>query len=356
MTTIRRIGRREWHGTLAPPGTHDVASRSDVVARIIAFTELEVRDHRMLSAGGVEQVLKHAPGTTLIVIESIASSAVSDAALSALALDSLAREDIHSVGHRAKLEQLDSRALIAIVPSFSWLASHDTPRAGTVSIVQGGRTVVVHADAVPFWVEQVIDRIVRGDGQVRRRDARYLVYALLDAAVDAASIVADRLRTEVDLMEDSIVEGRTDRGVLTDIQRLRSIAVVVTRDLAPLGDALTFESQSATAFGKVLRPFVLDLRDHLTMVTDSLVSRRDHAASLLNLHSAIVALETNRITRTLTVVATVFIPLTFVAGIYGMNFQNMPELAWRWGYPTALGTMALIALGMIWWFKRRRWF
>jgi len=225
-----------------------------------------------------------------------------------------------------------------------------------IALAQFGRIVVLFYDVDTPVVRVLFDRIRRGTGRVRFMPANYVAYLVIDAVVDTHSGVSAFLLEQLEDLEEQILEGRTDQALFRWIQDIRIVSVWVRRLMSHLEHEITGAVHpEAEVFEESVLPFAADVHEHTGMIQDSLETRREQAASLIPLYTAISGSAMNEIMKTLTIIATIFIPLTFVAGIYGMNFERMPELSWPWGYPMVLAGMVALAGGMIWWFRRRKW-
>lgn len=212
----------------------------------------------------------------------------------------------------------------------------------------------------PF--DAIRERIRENRGRVRRCGADYLAYCLVDAVVDFLVPIIEGIQDHLYDLEDELLAGRPRPDFMPrlvdlrkDIQRLRGL-VFPTRDMTR-----ALFSGAFAMFTADTMTFLRDCNDHLSRAADQLDAAVDHAVSLASFHQAVMNQRGNEAMRLLTIIATIFIPLSFVAGVYGMNFKterspwNMPELEWVYGYPFALGVMASIALALLVWFRRKGW-
>lgn len=370
---IRRLFRKrhvEWRGEYAPPGEAATArggvSRATVydfgprgVSRVAELGAEELRDLHPLAGDDTAAV-------RLIAVAGRPLGPAHEAAAAAIPLTGLEREDLFSVGHQVKIASMAAhssggehssgaeRGVLVLLPFAAALAGEIVH--SRISLAQFGRTVVLFYDNETPVVNVLLDRIRTGTGRVRAMPANYVASLILDAAVDTQSGVSAFLLEQLEDMEEQILAGRTDRELFRWIQDIRLVSVWVRRLMSNLEHELTAAVASdAAIFDEEVLPFADDVREHTEMLQDSLETRREQAASLIPLYTAISGAAMNEIMKTLTIIATIFIPLTFVAGVYGMNFVWMPELSWKWGYPVILGIMLVLAGGMVWYFRRRKW-
>ena len=276
-----------------------------------------------------------------------------------LGVHPLALEDVIDQGQRPKVERYLDRHFIVV----HMITLQDSLQVEQLSLYLDRRYVLTFQGTLPSdSLEPVRERIRSGKGRIRTQGSDYLTYALLDSVVDHYFPVAERLGARLAELETAVL--RADRpNVMVEVQALKRDLFQFRRVLWPLGEALdTLNRSKDVLLTKETRLFLRDCRDHVSQLKDMAEVYRDTADTLVETYLSVLSNKTNDVMRFLTLIATVFIPLTFVAGVYGMNFDtsvsayNMPELKWKYGYPAVLGAMLLIALGLSWRFRSRRWF
>jgi magnesium transporter len=200
------------------------------------------------------------------------------------------------------------------------------------------------------------ERIRLDQGKVRKMKVDYLMYRLIDIIVDNYYTILDNIGTQMDEIEDCIYTDSAEEA-FRKIQGIKKELIFLRKAVYPLREALSKVLKGETSFVQEenLRYFS-DVYDHTVHVIDSLETYKDLTSSLLDIHMNTMNNRMNEVMKLLTVITTIFIPLSFIAGVYGMNFHRMPELEWEYGYPTVLGFMALIGAGMVYYFKRKKWF
>jgi len=198
----------------------------------------------------------------------------------------------------------------------------------------------------------IYDRLENPESRLRTDPLDYLAYALLDVTIDSLFPVLEAIAARIDQSEDQVLEGRGSE-ILPEIHDQRRALIALGRLCWRQRDLLSRLLREETMFRAQLRIYLQDVHDRTTQLQDMVETTRELAGSLIELHMSLSAQRSNQAMQTLTVMASIFIPLTFIAGIYGMNFENMPELGWRWGYFAALGLMAVIGIGLYLWFRRR---
>jgi magnesium transporter len=219
-----------------------------------------------------------------------------------------------------------------------------------VGVVVGKSWVLTFQERPGDGFESIRARLRGGAGRIRRSGPDYLLHALLDSVVDVTAEVI----LSVDLRIDDLEAQPADLHV--QAHELRAELVSLRRAVAPLREAISALLRAESVLVQDHnKPYYRDLYDHVAQALDLIDSNRERVMSLVQLHLAENGHRLNEVMRVLTVVATLFIPLTFVVGVYGMNFEHMPELEWKYGYAMVWGVMVLMVLGMLGWFRSRRW-
>lgn len=264
-------------------------------------------------------------------------------------------EDVQNTDQRPTLSA-STDAVFGVVRMISWNRGLREPDNEQVSLFSHARTVISFQEKPGDVFDEIRERIRTGRGRVRRSGADYLFYVLIDAVVDSLFMVMDQLQVQVEDLEERIVTDQT-QAPLQEIHQTRGQVISTRRSLWPLREMLQRAARGDYSFfDQTTLPFLTDAYEHTLSLVDMVDSQMDRVTGLFQLHAAMVGASTNEVMRVLTIIATIFIPLTFVVGIYGMNFAHMPELQWQYGYPVVIGVMVLVAVGMVVYFKRRKWF
>jgi magnesium transporter len=271
----------------------------------------------------------------------------------------LAQEDILTATSRPKFEEHGDK-LLAIARAVRIGVEEDTPRGQQISIVAAQNWVISFHENDEKVFEAVEKRIADNKGNIRKWHAGYLIYSLLDTLVDRLLYQTEEIEDATTELEDSILKG-TDDWDLNEVYRLKRIVVRLSRLAQPLKDMVSvLEHYEHPLLPTTLDMFLRDLYDHAIRAADRIEHARMILQDLQEYHHTQQERKTNEVIRVLTVMSSVFIPLTFLVGLWGMNFQFMPEIHTEWGhkygYFLALGSMATLATGIILWMKRKRWF
>ena len=294
------------------------------------------------------------PGNHWINLTGIHDIALVERLGSAAGLDSLALEDLLNTEHRPKVEVFDE-TLLVILKMLAFDPGTDQLISEQVSIALGRNLVVTFQERPGDVFDGVRERLQTTRGRMRHRGPDYLAYALVDAVVDSYFVVLEDLSERLtDLEED--LSGHPQRTTLKHIHQIKRDLIVLRKAVWPLREVVSaLERDEAELIDDRTTPFLRDLYDHVIEAIETVETLRDTISGLLDLYLSSVSQRTNEIMKVLTVMATIFIPLTFLAGVYGMNFRYMPELEWRWGYPALWLFMIVCAIGMLLAFRRKKW-
>ena len=222
----------------------------------------------------------------------------------------------------------------------------------------GDRFVVMFQEAPGDCFEPVRERLRKQQGRIRNLGADYLAYAILDATIDFYFPVLEHYGEALDGLEEEVLRG-SDAKMPSRLHGLKRDLLTFRRALWPLRDALnTWLRDSGPRLTPETRIYLRDGYDHVAQLLDLLETYRELAADLLDIHLSVLNTRMNEVMKVLTIISTIFIPMTFIASIYGDELQVYARVgcAWRWGYPFALLVMGLIAAGMVRYFKREKWF
>jgi magnesium transporter len=192
--------------------------------------------------------------------------------------------------------------------------------------------------------------------RIRKSGADYLLYSLIDVIVDNYFFILELMGDNVEEMEVRLMSGgRAD--TLAAIQRMKKDLIYLRRSVWPLREVLSgLERGESRLISGELHIFFRDIYDHTIHAIDTIESLRDMLSGMLDIYLSSVSNRLNQVMKVLTIISTIFIPLTFIAGVYGMNFKNMPEIGWEYGYPASLALMVLVSLTMLYYFKKKKWF
>jgi magnesium transporter len=269
-------------------------------------------------------------------------------------IEPLTREDMLNTEHRPKIEDF-GRYLLVITKMLT-----PNRRGGIeyeqVSFILTANTVITFQETPGDCFEPVRERLRSGLGRLRRSGSAWLFYALLDVIVDTYFIVLEETGAQLESLEDMSMAANPPKDFMQHIQRIKSELNHMRRILWPVRDVTNALMHSESELlDEDQTPFLRDLFENSVQVLEALENYRETASGVQEIYLASISNRMNQIMKVLTIMSTIFIPLTFIAGVYGMNFEYMPELAQPWAYPATLGFMAGLAGAMLFVFKKKRW-
>jgi magnesium transporter len=263
-------------------------------------------------------------------------------------------EDILNTEQRPKIEQHDSY-LYMILKLIHWDEDAAEIETEQISIVLGSRFVITFQEQEKDIFEPLRQRIRSGKGRVRQSGADYLAYSLLDMIVDHYFVILENLGEQIELVEEELV---TDPNAVTlqKIHDLKREMLYLRRSVWPLREVIGgLQRDESTLIKQTTLIFLRDVYEHTIQVIDTIETYRDVVSGLLDVYLSSVSNRMNEVMKVLTVISTIFIPLTFITSLYGMNFTYIPELAWRWSYPVLWLVLMAISGMMLLFFRRRDW-
>lgn len=274
-------------------------------------------------------------------------------------LHELAIEDCTKFHQRSKIDSFPQHLFIILRIPTDKEHSCDTEQ---IALFLGSNYVISFQEkSGGDCLEPVRDRIRKSAGQIRQRGADYLAYAIIDAGIDAYFPMMERMGDRIEALEESIVS-ETRADATGRIHQLKLEVLAVRRSVWPMRDTINTLCRDSVSFVKdETRVYLRDCYDHLSRIIDLVEMYRELSTDLLNIYLSSVNNRMNEIIKVLTVITSLFIPPTFIAGVYGMNFKteaspfNMPELNWYFGYPIALAVMLATSLAILFFLKRKRW-
>ena len=269
-------------------------------------------------------------------------------------VNSLVLEDLMSPTHLPKIETYEDYVFI-ILKSLSYNTTSESVSREQIGLVIGDGFVISLQEDPGELFAPIQNRLRSGYGRIRKMRSDYLAYALIDVIVDHYFMVLEQLGDRIEVVEEKAITNPTSK-VLVEINSLRRMSLLLRRPILPLRDVIDeVLDDEIPLLTQDTHLYFRDVYDHLIQVIHTLEALRSAVSDLFNTYTSAVSHRMNEVMKVLTIVATFFIPLTFIAGIYGMNFKFMPELESQWGYPVILLVMLTISIGMFIFFKCKKW-
>lgn len=266
----------------------------------------------------------------------------------------LVREDILHTNQRPKLEDFESYLYI-VCRMVSWNEEESRVESEQLSLILGSAGVISFQERPGDVFGNVRERVRKGKGRIRGAGPGYLCYALMDAVVDNYFLVMEHFSEQIEVIEEQLLENPEPEH-LQRIHELKRELILARRSILPLREVIrSLVATESPLVDKQTELFLRDVLDHTIQVADTVDSFRDLLSGLQDLYLSSISNKMNEVMKVLTIAATIFVPLTFVAGIYGMNFEFMPELKWKWAYPVFWVFILTCFVSMIAFFRRRKW-
>jgi magnesium transporter len=301
-------------------------------------------------------VFKETATVTWINIDGVNDSQIIGRIGECYGIHPLILEDIMTTAQRPKMEDLGNYIYI-VLRMLSCEKGSEEVQSEQVSLIVGANFVISFQESASLGdvFDSVRDRIRTGKGRIRKMGADYLAYSLIDAIVDNYFVVLEKLGERVEVLEEELV---IDPGqkTLHEIHSLKREMIYVRKSVWPVREVVSgLERAESPLIKETTDIFVRDVYDHTIQVIDTIETYRDMLSGMLDMYLSSVSNRMNQVMKVLTIIATIFIPLTFIAGVYGMNFRFMPELTWRYGYFVVWGIMLAIGIVMVIIFKKKKW-
>lgn len=269
-------------------------------------------------------------------------------------LHPLILEDIVDTGQRPKIDEYPNYLFVVFKMMY-----HNTDGEFVnehMSLVLGEDFVLTFQEADGDVFDSLRSRITNAKGRVRTNGADYLMFALLDAVVDNYFTVMETISEKVEQIEDVLFAQEQEQDITQDIQELKREILKIRRATLPLREVVNrIEKIDSELIDEKTATYLRDLYDHIVQVNESVDIYREMIWGLMDMYMTTISNKMNEVMKVLTIMASIFIPLTFMAGIYGMNFEYIPELQLKYGYFYLWGAMILVFVGLLWYFKRKKW-
>jgi magnesium transporter len=339
-----------------PPGTlvHIGERKAESVKiTVIDYDEARLEEKEVKSAEECYP-FRDKPSVTWINVDGLHDLQVIEKIGTHFNLHPLVLEGIANTDQRPKLEDHEEYIFIVLKMLYQEKDGDDVT-GEQVSLILGSNFVISFQEREGDVFEQIRDRIRTGKGKIRKMGSDYLAYTLIDAIVDHYFTVLENLGEKVELLEEELLLNPKPE-IVSAIHGLKRGLIFLRKSVWPLREVISgLERGESSLIKKATRPYLRDVYDHTIQVIDTTESMRDMVAGMLDIYLSSVSNKMNEVMKVLTIIATIFIPLTFIAGIYGMNFEHMPELKWRYSYAVVWVVMLSVGVLMVFYFRKKRW-
>lgn len=339
-----------------PPGTLLYIGERKLESARITFIDYDEQNFHEKQIDKIEECFpfKGTPTVTWINIDGLHQTDIIERLGKHFELHPLILEDILNTTQRPKAEDLGNYIFI-VLKMLSYNDQAEAVQPEQVSMVLGQNFVISFQENIGDVFEQIRDRIRNAKGRIRKMGPDYLVYALIDAIVDGYFAILEKVGEKIEVLEEALIHDPGDE-ILHQIHALKRELIGLRRSVWPLRELVGGIERSESALIKESTGMYLrDVYDHTIQVIDTVESYRDMVSGMLDIYLSSISNRMNAVMKVLTIIATIFIPLTFIAGIYGMNFKYMPELEWKFGYGAVLIIMVVVATIMLMYFRKKKW-
>jgi magnesium transporter len=300
-------------------------------------------------------VYKARPTATWINVEGVNNPVIIEKIGDCFGLHRLVTEDLMNVVQRPKVEDYGDY-LFVVLKMLTYDEKDGRIVPEQVSLIVGENFLLSFQEGIKGEVFPLIrDRLRAGKGKTRKMGVDYLAYSLLDALVDGYFVILEKLGERIDLLEEELIT-RPARSIMEQLYQLKRELLFMHKAVWPLREVVSaLVRRESPLIRETTTPYLRDVYDHVVQAIDSVEIYRDMLSTMLDLYLSSVSNRMNEIMKVLTIIATIFMPLTFLAGVYGMNFKHMPELEWQYGYLYVWIIMVAIGVAMGFYFKRKKW-
>ena len=339
-----------------PPGTPVFVGEKKTEKAKITIIDYDEKQFQEKEAKTIEECFpfKDTPTVMWINVDGVHQVDIIENIGKHFELHPLILEDIMNTEQRPKMEDFE-RYIYIVLKMLYYDEKENETKIEQVSLILGENFVISFQEMEGDIFDPIRERIRSGKGRIRKRGADYLCYALLDTIVDKYFIILERLGERIESMEEEVVSNPKPE-IFQEIHRMKREMIFLRRSVWPLREVINIlERGESSLIQESSRIYLKDVYDHTIQVIDTVETFRDMVSGMHDTYLSVVSNRMNEVMKVLTIIATIFIPLTFIAGIYGMNFKFMPELEWRWAYFAVWVVIVIVAALMVIFFRRKKW-
>jgi magnesium transporter len=339
-----------------PPGSpvYTGSDTGDTVINMLVYDDENFQEYKNISVEKAIQ-LQGETTTNWIIINGFNQSDGLNKLAEHFGIHPLVMEDIFNVEHLPKVEDLDNSLFITL-KNLTWSETEQIINSEQISLYLGPNVLISFEEKDNNIFSQIIERLKAGKGKGRVRQEDYLCYLLIDHIVDNYYILLDHNEEQMEELEKLLIDNPTNE-LSHSFLRLKKNLMLLRKTINPLKEEIRYLAREESGvISEYTRQYLGDINDHLSFIIQSIDSSREMIASMMDLLMANNANRMNSIMKTLTLVSTIFIPMTLISSIYGMNFEFMPELHWKYGYPVFLAGLTTMGILMYIYMKRKNWF
>lgn len=357
MFKIDKFIKRRTEKMGLPPGTpiYTGDKKEEAVRITIIDYDEDQYDEKEVSDVLECCVLKETSSVSWINVDGIHDVEIVNKFRENFGLHPLVVEDIVHTGQRPKNEDYGEYIYI-VFPMLTFDEERKEIKGEQVSLILSERFVLSFQERRGDIFDIIRERLRNAKGRIRRLGTDYLAYALVDAVVDHYFVILEKIGERIEELEESLTRNAQPE-TMQEIHRLKREMLFLRKSIWPMRESISgLEKSESVLVKKATLKYLRDVYDHTIQIIDTVETFRDMLSGMHDAYLTNISNRMNEVMKVLTIIATIFIPMTFIAGIYGMNFKFMPELDWRWGYFAVWGMIVAVAVIMIFYFKRKKWF
>jgi magnesium transporter len=339
-----------------PPGTLAYVGEKKVEKVLITVFDYYSERYEEKELKSIEECFsyKESPNVTWINIDGIHQVEIMEKIGNHFGIHPLILEDILNTRQRPKMDDLEDYVYL-VLKMLTYNEEDDVIDAEQTSIILGQKFVISFQEKEGDVFEPIRERIRKNKGRIRKRGADYLAYALLDSVIDNYFKILEKIGERIEFLEEELVENPSTK-TLQEIYGLKREMIFLRKSTWPLREVISELGRGESSLIKESTGIYLrDVYDHTIQVIDTVETFRDMLSGILEVYLSSISNRMNEVMKVLTIIATIFIPLTFLAGVYGMNFRYMPELEWHQGYFAVLFLMVIVGIVMVIYFRKKKW-
>lgn len=356
MKKIRKISEKRARKAGQPPGSLkylEEASKEEIKISYIDYDKESYQEEEITEISELKK-LKESETVSWFNVIGLSDVEKIEKICNVFNIHPLVQEDIIHVHQRPKMEE-HKDSLYIVLKMLYYNENEEDIEAEQVSIVVGDNYVITFQERAGDVFDPIRKRLKNEKGRIRTMKADYLAYTLIDVIVDNYFIILEKIGDKIEIIEEELVNQPSD-DTLQKIYKYKNEMIFLRKSVWPLREVINGLEKSDTKFiDSSVKLYLRDVYDHTIQVIETVETIRDMLGGMLDIYLSSISNKMNEVMKVLTIIATIFIPLTFIAGIYGMNFEYMPELTWRNGYFIVLIVMAAVVAYMVYYFKKKRW-
>jgi magnesium transporter len=340
-----------------PPGTVVFVGEKKVEEIRITIIDYDEDQYEEREIKNIEDCFpyKDTPSISWINIDGVHQVEVIEKLGQHFVLHPLLQEDVVNTHQRPKFDEFEDHLFI-VLRMFFFNEEENELEGEQISLIVGANFVISFQERQGDVFEQVRERLRNGRGRIRKKGSDYLAYSLIDAIVDSYYNILERLGESIETLQEQLV-AEPKRKDLQIIQALKRDMLFFRKSVYPLREVVGGLAKSESTLVKEdVLVYVRDVYDHVIQAIDTIETFRDMLSAMMDIYLSSLSNRMNEVMKVLTIIATIFIPMTFLAGVYGMNFKFMPELEWRYAYLFFWIVVLVVLTGMVAWFKKKKWF